>query len=819
MDALLQDVRYAVRTLARRPGFTLAAVLSLAIGVAATSAVFGVVNGILFKPVPGVQRTDRLVQLSDYSGGDWADLTYPAVQRFGEETALVEGVSAFALASASVATEGEPEVRGGLAITANYLELLGVRPALGRAFAAAQEATFPSVAPLVLITDHLWRSAFGGRLDIVGRSVRVNGVPLEVIGVLPSGFAGHATGLLVDVFLPLGLNVPGFPSAASLSDAQSTSVESLARLQAGVAPAVAANVFSRVADRTARAAGRSGGRGAVIRVEPWGPLPSAVRGAASAFVAVLTVLVGLALLMACTNVTSMLLARATERGREFAIRRALGAASIRLTRQLVTEAVLLFATAGAMGIALAAWITSLTRAIGPRLPIPGRIAFDFGLDWRVLLLSSAVTLAAGVLAGLVPGLHARGARLAQALRDAAAAAPSRGSLRLRRGLVGLQLGVTTVLLVAGGLFGNGLRQMRLLDTGWRTDGVMTMDLDLELRGMPAEEGRVFQSALVEQVGRVPGVTHAAIAAKLPLAGCSSLGTVTVPGREGAAGATGASPCFNRVSPGYFAALGIAVRAGRDFGPRDDASAPRVAAINETMARRLFPAGGAVGQHVQVGTGAFASTMEVIAVVADAKYRSLSEAPTSFYYIPMAQRYNASMVLHVRSSGTDPTVMAAALRSAVRAADPWLPIPSPRTLADALSVHFLPQRLAAWGAAMLGIFALLLAAVGVYGVTAFVVAGRAREIGIRLALGATPRNVVGLVLRQGSRAPVIGVAVGLILGWVFSRVTSSVLAGISSTDPVAFGLMPALIVTVAVVATMIPVWRLLRADPLASIRTE
>ncbi|MBC7893894.1 MAG: ABC transporter permease, partial [Cytophagaceae bacterium] len=412
MDALLQDVRYAVRTLARRPGFALAAVLSLAIGIAATSAVFGVVNGILFKPVPGVQRPERLVQLTDYSGGNWADLEYATVQRFGEETALVEGVAAFSVGAASVATDGEPEVRGGLATTSSYFELLGVRPSLGRAF-TAQEATLPSVAPLVLITDHMWRTAFEGRSDIVGQTVRVNGVPLEVIGILPNGFAGHSTGLLIDVFLPLGLAVPGFPSAASLTDVRSSSVESLARLRAGVTPAVAAAAFSGTASRVAAGAGQDVGRGRVIRVEPWGPLPAAVRGAAAAFVAVLTVLVGLALLMACTNVTSMLLARATERGREFAIRRALGAAPMRLMRQLVTEAVLLFAAAGVTGIALAAWVTGLTRAISPRIPIPGRLAFDFGLDWRVLLLSSGVTLVAGMLAGLVPGLHARGARLAQ----------------------------------------------------------------------------------------------------------------------------------------------------------------------------------------------------------------------------------------------------------------------------------------------------------------------------------------------------------------------------------------------------------------------
>ncbi|MBC7897670.1 MAG: ABC transporter permease, partial [Cytophagaceae bacterium] len=375
------------------------------------------------------------------------------------------------------------------------------------------------------------------------------------------------------------------------------------------------------------------------------------------------------------------------------------------------------------------------------------------------------------------------------------------------------------LLVAGGLFGNGLRQLKLLDAGWRTEGVMTVDLDLELRGMPVEEGQVFQSALVEQVGRLPGVTHASIAAKLPLAGCSSLGVVTLPGRDAVPGAPGASPCFNRVSPGYFATLGIAMRTGRDFTSGDGARAPRVAAINETMARRLFPAGNAIGRQVQVGSGERAFTMEVIAVVADAKYRSLSEAPTSFYYIPMAQRDNGAMVLHVQTAGSDPTMMAAALRHVVRAVDPWIPIPPPRTLADALSVHFLPQRLAAWGAAMLGVFALLLAAVGVYGVTAFVVATRAREIGIRLALGATPRSVIGLVLRQGSRAPAIGLAIGLVVGWGFSLVTARVLTGISSTDPVAFGLMPAIIAFVAIMATILPVLRVLRSDPLASIRRE
>lgn len=817
MDTILADVRHAARVLLRRPGFAVAAILSLAVGIAATTAVFSVVNGVLLKPVPGVGRPERLVEVSRDNGGQPSDLAYMMIKQLGENSPMVEELAGFALIPASVVADGEPVVRGGLAVTTNYFSLLGVKPARGRLFSGNGIGT-PGVQQGVVISHDLWTKVFGAAPEVIGRVIRVNGYPVEVIGVLPPGFAGHHAGLLVDVFLPLGLAVPGLPAPSAFEQPEDAGLEVLGRLRQGVSRGTAATALSAAADQFAMEHITSLTRESqLIRVERWSALPTSVRGGVAAFLAVLSLLVGLALAMACTNVTAMLLARAAERRQEVAVRQALGASRARLTRQLVTEALVLFLVAGLVGSALAAWVIGPLAAFSPQLPVPGRLGFDFSLDYRVLAFSLAVTLSAGLLSSLTPAFRASRIALMPALKNGSAASAPAGRMRFRSVLVGLQVGLTTVLLIAGGLFANSLRHLRVLDAGWQVEDVQVLDLDLELRGEDREHGRVFFAALLERVRALPGIHSAALAAKLPLAGCSSFGPVNVSGVEPPA--HGFPACLNRVSPGYFETLRLRMLRGHDFTERDTRGAASVAVINAAMAQRLWPDGEAVGQRFYVGPVDPDNAIEVVGVVANAKYRSLDETTPNFYYVPEAQAYNGHMILHARGEPGVGATLGPALARVIRELDRDLPMGPPRPLAEALELFFLPQQLAAWIAGVMGGFALLLAAVGVYGVTAYVVSGRRREFGIRLALGARSRDVLALVLRQGLRAPLVGMMAGIGVGLVFARLVRQMLSGIDPGDPVAFAGVPVLIVSVAALAIVIPVQRVLRQDPLASLRAE
>lgn len=548
----------------------------------------------------------------------------------------------------------------------------------------------------------------------------------------------------------------------------------------------------------------------------WRPLPIAIRGGATAFLGVLSVLVALALAMACMNVTTMLLARAAERRREIAVRLSLGATRARLARQLMTEALVLFVIAGGAGTAAAWPLSGAAGAFSPQVPLAARIGVDVVVDWRVLAFALAVTLGTGVLFSLVPALRAGRVSLVTALRDGdGTASPARA--RWRASLVGVQVAVTTVLLVAAGLFVTSLRDMRGANLGFDGADVQVLDIDMELRGASAVESRMFYAALLERVRAMPGVTVAAVAAKLPIAGCSSFGAVSAPAQGAGAGQAGVEACLNRVSPGYFATLSLPLLEGRDFADADGEGSPRVAVINQTMAARIFPAASAVGRQFVAGEGEYRREFTVIGVVANATYRALQETPANFYYVPAEQAYNPQMVLHVRSEAGMTASVRAGVRSAVRALDPHLPLATPRPLTEALELFFLPQRVASWVAGAMGFFALLLATFGVNGVTAYVVAGRTREVGIRMALGATRRDIMGLVLRRQFIAPAAGLAAGVGIGAGFGLRIHDVLRSVDPANPLSLGGVPLLIAAVATLAVLLPTWRMLRNEPMRALR--
>jgi predicted permease len=816
VHSFLQDVRFALRAFRRRPLVAAGAIASLAIGIAANTVVFSVVNGVLLKKVPGVTKPERLVEIARFVSGSTTDVTFPMYRHLRNQTPVLEDLAAFALSGVSVSAGAEPSVRGALVVTGNYFALLGVRAEHGRVF-SADEARSESAAPVAVVSYDLWQRELGASARVVGSEIRVNSIPVRIIGVLPRGFAGHHTGLLTDIFLPLGLRAPGLPDPATFDAGNGSSVELLGRLREGVSPPTAARALTSSADLFGRQAGESTARHPyVVAVDHWGPLPSAIRSTVAAFLSVLFVLVGLALTMAGMNVSTLLLAQAAERQRELAVRRAVGASEGRLARQLVTEVGLLFAFAGAIGTAVALWVTSLITGMQPPVPVPGRLDADLGADLNVLFFSLALPIAAALAFSLLPAFHSSRFSLVRALRESGAS-DTRARARLRSILVGAQVAVTCVLLSATLLFGRALASMRALDPGWNGDGVVVAPVDFELNGTAKETGLVRQQELVHRLGQIPGVEVASIAAKLPIGGRSSFGLVSVPGVEAPHGLTGFAVALNRVSAGYFRTMRIPLLRGRDIAATDDASAAHVAVINATMAKRVFPGADPVGRSFFVTQPNRRLEFRVVGVVGDAQLRSPGQAPENFYYVPAAQWYNAAVVLHVRGQPGLEASVAAAVRETVRDVDPSLPLPVVRPLNQALETYYLPQKLAAWVSASMGIFGLLLALVGIYGLTAFLVSRRSREMAIRMALGATRGEVARLIMVRGGRAPFFGMVVGVLLAGALMVAASQAVAGARAADPVVIVAVPMVLALTAALAMLTPVRQLLRGSISARLR--
>jgi len=819
MDALLADIRFALRAMVRRPAFAVAAVLSLGLGLAATSAVFSVLNAALFKPVPGVTRPERLVEVARSVGGETADVSWEVYDRLRGERDVVENLAALALTTVSILGDGEPVMRGALAVTGNYFDLLGVRTELGRTF-APDEASWPLVKPVAVITHAAWQRELNGDSSVIGKVVRMNGVPVEIVGVLREGFTGHHTALLQDVFLPLGLDVPGLPRPASLAQPNASSLEMLGRLTRDVSPDLAARALSAAADRMVpEAAASARSPSYVVSVERWGPLPGLVRRSVATFLTVLLALVALALGMACVNVTTIVLARALDRQRELAVRRAIGATRGRLVRQVVTEVSVLFAIAGAVGMLLSWWGTGLLVTFAPPVPIPGRLGVDLTPDGRVFLFALVVTFGAALAFSLLPALHASRFQIVAALREGGSS-DTRARSRLRSALVGAQTALTTVLVVATALFGRAIQSIHAAQPEWNLDGVLVSSMDLELNGTTNEAGIAFQHDVRRRIVAIPGVTAVAFAAKLPVGGRSSFGYTYRVGDDAAPG-TGVDASLNRVTPDYFSAMGIPLRRGRDFSEADGPTAARVAIVNETMARRMWGEADPIGERFYVWPGESRQEFEVVGVAGSSRFAMPGRPAEVQYYLPQAQWYTSAAVVHVRAAPGFALSVAGLAREAIREAMPTLPVGTLRPITDALDVQLLPQRIATWVAATMGLFGLILAAVGVYGVTAVAVSRRGREIAIRMALGATAGDVARLVLRQGARAPVIGIGAGLAAGaaLAFAIGRLGVIPGVQPADPLVLLAAPVLLGLVALAAMFDPVRRAVTRPAMSALRED
>ena len=806
MDTLMKDLRLAMRSLLRSRLFALVSIATIALGIGATTTVFSLVNALLLRPLPiaepgrvvGVQETLRGIR--SVSMG-YSAVSYPRYVAYREaSTGIFSGLAAQRYEEMSLRATGQAQVLTGVVASGNYWEVLGVKPALGRFFASAEEKE-----QLAVISHHLWQTRFGGDPGVIGRTVHLDSRPLSVVGVAPREFGGTLVGAAADVWVTLGAAGAGMADEVTNNTTPGASLMLFGRLRPGMTEERAGAALEVAAARVPLE--EPNAKVLDVRAEPLTGVPGDMRMPVTAFMGLLLATAGLVLLIGGTNVAGMLLARAVARRREMAIRLAVGATGRALVRQLLGESVLLFLLGGGAGIMLTIWLTRMLSAIQP--PFPTRIAFDLRPDPRVLGFALALALLTGVGFGLMPALQAARTDVLTGLKEGGTREGSRRG-RLRSGLVVGQLALAMLLMLVAGLFGRTLQHSLSADPGFVARGVGVSRIDLEPHGYDRARGEEFQRRLLERVAAAPGVRSASLAGFAPLSGNIHSEEIRVPGKEEITVNTDA------VDPGYFATLQIPLRAGRVFTAADREGAPRVVVINQTLAQRLWPGASAIGKTVRLSDDG--PPMEVVGVVANGTYERFGERPISFLYRAVAQSYSPGVTVMARADG-GAAVALDAIRRELQGMDANLAPEQAMPLESLIGVSLFPQRVAAFFIGGFGVLGLLLACIGIYGVLAYQVGQRTREIGVRVALGARAGDVVRMVVRHGFKITALGAVIGLLLAVAATRLLSSLLYGVSATDPLTFTAVPAVMLVVALVASWLPARRAARVDPMEALRAE
>ena len=819
-DSWLQDLRYAVRLLRRNPLFALTAVLSLAIGIGANTTIFTIANALLFKPPAGVADASRLVDVGRSQDGQGFDNgSYSNYLDIRARNTVFSGIYAYRLAPEPMSLRGKDGAERiyGEMVSTNYFNVLGTPPHIGRLF-TSDDSEQPAATPLAVLSHRFWMRRFNGDPAIVGQTLVLNGRPFMVIGVTPEGFHG-TTVLTSDLWVPV--NMVG-ELASRLPPAILTSRESAwlvmgARLKPGVTVGQAQAELANIG-RALEQEFPDANRGKGLRVVASSPVPG--DGApVAAFMTVLMAIVMLVLAIACANVAGVLLARATTRRREIAVRLAIGAGRGRLIRQMLVESTLLFLIGGSGGLVLARLMTGALLSLVPAVPLP--IDVTLALDGRAVVFTLTLSLVAAILSGLAPAFHASRAEVVGDLKSDTQGGPER--IWLRHAFVVSQVALSIVLVVGAGLFARALQRASEIDPGFDPHGVELATLDLSLGGYTADTGRVFARELIRRVRETPGVQAAALSAVMPLGDRGiGLGGLAVPFFEPRNGRRFFDVDWNVITPGYFATMKMALLTGRDFSDADREGTPSVVIVNETAARQWWPRQDALGKTLLQETGRpdapdAVRTLTVVGVARDSKYRNLGEDPRPFVYVPIQQQYMSRTVIAARSARGQR--LAGELRALLASMNPNLPIVQSLTFDAYSQLGLLPQRIAASVAGSLGLVGVLLAAIGIYGVTAYMVSSRTREIGIRMALGAERASVVRMVLRQGLTLTMIGAAIGLAVAAAASRLLGSLLFGVGATDPLTFIGSTLLFFVVGAAACYVPARRATAIGAMDALRYD
>ena len=818
MESILQDIRFSVRSLIKTPNFTMVAVTLLALGIGASTSIFTVVNAVLLRPLP-YSESDRLVMLWETNprfqiAGDALPVTPGSFMDWREQNTCFEQVAAFGSSQLNLSGIGEPEQVACSSVSGNFFELMRVAPLLGRGFSDADEK--PGAARVAVISYALWQRRLAGAADAIGKTLALDGESYSIVGVAPKGFqfprAGelpYSTGVTTstDLWKPMALT-DEFINRKRANHQLSV----LARLKAGVTPEQARTDMKAIAARAEQDIPNSKGIGVKLV-----PLAEQVVGNVRIGLLVLAGAIGLVMLIACANVANLMLARAAARTKEIAIRAALGASRFRIVRQLATEALLVGLASGVAGLLLSLWgVKSLVALAGSNLPRTNEIAMDF----RVVAVTFGMALLSSVLFGLLPAIGASKVNLSQSLKQGTTTRDTFHRNRLRGALVVAEVAISLVLLIGSGLMIKSLARVLAVDPGFRPDNTLTLRISLAGSKYPnASQQIAFFQDVNRRVAAIPGMQSAGLISSAPLGGGLYAGGFSIESQPAASEAQDQTADRRMISPDYFNTLGIPLIEGRAFSDRDDQNSLGVAIVSESLARRFLPNEDAIGKRIKLGgRDSTRPWLLIVGVCGDVRDTALESDARPCVYVPYPQFAGSSMTLVARTA-VDPKTLVSAIREQVWAVDKDQPITDVKTMSAYVSNSVAPRRS---NAILLGAFAavaLVLASVGVYGVIAYSVTQRVREIGIRIALGAESGDVIKLIVGRGLALVSVGIVLGLAGALALTRVMSSLLYGVRATDPITFALVTFLLIGVSVLASYIPARRAARVDPMVALRNE
>src|SRR6266545_4111216 len=813
-------MRYGARMLWKKPGFTLIAVLTLALGIGANTAIFTLVNAVFLQPLP-VAEPARLMSVfgtDEKNRGDlsFSPISWPNFKDYRDQNDVFTGMIAFQYVALNFSGGGEPQLIAGMIVTGNYFDLLGVKAAIGRTFLPEEDRT-PGTHPVVVFSYSAWQRRFGGDPAIVGRAIKFNGLDYTVVGVAAAGFKGTDTIGVIDCWAPMMMydQVLTGPYRDGFNKRRPLTLNVIGRLKPGVTEQQAETAMRAIGRRLEQDYPNDNDQRNVTLIPlNQSTVPPQERSVYLRASGLMLTVVGLVLLIACANVANLLLAQAAARRKEISLRMALGAGRARLIRQLLTESLMLSLAGGGAGLLLAVAGRDLFWAFRP----PGMNAGDINLsfDPRVLGYTLLLSLGAGIIFGLAPALQASRADLVTELKEKGGqAASGRRWFSLRNLLVVGQVALSLVALISAGLFLRSLSNALRINPGFEPEKLLVLSFDVDAQGYDKARGMEHYRRVVERVEAIPGVISAAIASNRPLGGGFTR-TVFVEGQEPSRGGRGIFTTVGAVGPRYFETMSIPLVRGRNFTEADRENTPPVVVINEAMANRFWPNQDAVGKRFRFFGDDV--SQEVIGVVKDSATHHIGEDPRPVVYLSLLQDFPSRGALHVRTAG-DPSGLLATVRREVQALDRTMPLMRPATVSQLIGEKLWGARMGAALLAVFGLLALILASVGIYGVLAFSVSQRTSEFGIRMALGARPSDVLRLALGQTLTLVVAGAMIGITGGLIVARMVTNLLYGVSAVDPVTFVGMPLLLLLVALMASYLPARRATKIDPMIALRCE